>query len=44
MAEDTEINNETVLITKQNQEQFDDYIAIAVLLILAALACLGVYS
>jgi hypothetical protein len=44
MAEDTEINNETALITKQNQEQFDDYIAFAVLLVLAAVACLGVYS
>ena len=40
MAEDTEIDDETALIVKENQEQFDDYIAIAVLLVLTAVACL----
>ena len=44
MAEDTETDNETALIVKQDQEQFDDYISIAVLLALTAVACLGVYS
>ena len=52
MAEDTEMDNETALIAKQDQEQkakqdqeqFDDYISIAVLLALTAVACLGVYS
>jgi len=44
MAEDTEIDNETALIVKQDQEQFDDYISINVLLALTAVACLNVYS
>ena len=41
MAEDTEIDDETALIAKQDQERFDDYIAIAVLLVLTAVAWLG---